>query len=216
MTTWHDEQFSWPVTRHESVVDVGVFGFLTDTVTAPDGASLQRSYLRHPGAVAVVALDQDHNVVVLHQYRHPVGMRMVELPAGLTDVAGEDWLLAAQRELAEEALLAADDWRVLVDFCCSPGSTQESIRVFLARGLHATARPEGFVVEGEEADMAVSRVPLAELVAAIFSGQMQNPALVIGVLALWAARDDLDALRPADAPWLARQAREAADAALGA
>lgn len=213
MSGWVDEQVLWPVREREQVADARIFQLVTDHVAAPDGETLVRSYLRHPGAIGIVALDDEERVVVLHQYRHPAGMRMVEIPAGLLDVAGEDYLVAAQRELAEEAELAADDWRVLADFCCSPGSTQESLRVFLARGLRPTPRPEGFAVEGEEADMAVGRVPLAQLVDGVLRGELSNPGLVVGVLALWAARDRLDALRTPDSPWHAREAKEAHDGA---
>lgn len=209
----HDEIQLWPVRSRSTKADAKVFSFVTDEVVGPGGDVLKRSYLHHPGAVGVVALDEEDRVVVVHQYRHPVGLTMVELPAGLLDVAGEDYLAAARRELAEEAELAADDWRVLVDFCASPGSTQESIRIYLARGLHPVERPHGFVVEGEEADMVVSRVPLVELVDAVLAGELNNGVLAIAVLALWARRDRLDELRSVDAPWTARAAKEAQDAA---
>ncbi|MDO5500942.1 MAG: NUDIX hydrolase, partial [Propionibacteriaceae bacterium] len=117
---------------------------------------------------------------------------------------GEDWLLAAQRELVEEAGLAAGDWRVLVDIVTTPGGVNESIRIYLARGLSSADTPEGFEPEGEEAHMDLLRVPYADLVAGILGGRLQSPTLVAGVLAYAAARDHLDDLRPADSPWPAR------------
>lgn len=208
-----DQVELWPVRRRETRADAHVFSFVTDEIVAPSGEALKRSFLHHPGAVAIIALDDEDNVVVIDQYRHPVGLRMIEPPAGLLDHEGEDYLVAAQRELAEEALLRADDWRTLADVCGSPGSSQESARIFLARGLHEAPRPDGFVVEGEEAHMSVARVPLADLVDGILAGELQNLNLVVGILTLAAAksRGSLDDLRPADAPWPARDAKRAQD-----
>lgn len=194
----------WPV-RSRRVIGRGrLFDYVTDEVETPGGKTIQRDFLDHTGAVAVIAVDEDDQVVVVHQYRHPVAFRLIEPPAGLLDQDGEDWLLAVQRELAEEAGLAADDWRVLVDVVTSPGGMNESIRIYLARRLHAAEAPDGFEPEGEEAHMEVLRVPADDLVTGILAGRLQSPTLVAGILAYAAARDDLDRLRPADAPWPAR------------
>ena len=130
-------------------------------------------------------------------------MELVEIPAGLLDLDGEEYVVAAQRELAEEAELAADRWEVLVDTCTTPGACEETLRIFLARGLRPADRPEGFVLEGEEAHMTWEFVPRADLVDAVLGGLCQNPSLVAGILALETARlsGRLDDLRPADAPW---------------
>lgn len=194
----------WPVTARRVLGRGRLFNFLSDEVETPDGDTLHRDFIDHTGAVGVIAVDDEERVVVVHQYRHPVGFRLIEPPAGLLDQDGEDWLLAAQRELAEEAGLAAADWRVLVDVLATPGGVSESIRVYLARGLSAVSSPEGFVAEGEEAHMELLRVPVDDLVAGILGGRLQSPTLVSGVLAYAAARIDPDRLRPADAPWVAR------------
>ncbi|MFG2341977.1 NUDIX domain-containing protein [Streptomyces yangpuensis] len=179
----------------------------SDEVRMPDGSTARRDYQVHPGSVCVLALDEDGQVLVLSQYRHPVRRRLWELPAGLLDVPGENPLLGAQRELYEEAHAKAEDWRVLVDFYASPGGSDEAIRVFLARGV-SEADGERYSESGsEEADMEVTRVPLAELVRGVLAGELGNPGLVTGVLALSAAlasEGGIDALRPADAPWPAR------------
>lgn len=203
-----DRPASWPVTSHQVVARGAVATFVTDQVATPDGSSIRRQYTLHPGAVGVIALDPDDRVAVVRQYRHPVAMSLIEPPAGLLDAVNEDVLAAAQRELAEEAGLAAADWRVLVDLFTSPGGTQESLRIYLARELSATAVPEGFVADGEEAHMEIAWVARADLVEAILGGRLQNPTMVAGVLALETARlsGRLDALRPADAPWPARDA----------
>ncbi|TRY16637.1 NUDIX hydrolase [Tessaracoccus rhinocerotis] len=207
-----DKPTDWQV-RDRKVLGKGwVSNFVNESVVTPSGEAVQRQYLTHPGAVAVVAWDEERDqVVVLRQYRHPVRMELVEVPAGLIDADDVDWVDAARRELAEEVELGADDWRVLVDFCTTPGSSEESLRVYLARGLSAAARPDGFVLEGEEAHMTWDWVARAELTQAVFEGRCQNPSLVVGVLALEAAvlGGRLDSLRPADAPWPIRDQRPA-------
>ncbi|MGZ6826339.1 MAG: NUDIX domain-containing protein, partial [Mycobacteriales bacterium] len=168
----------------------------------PGGTSSYRDVVRHPGAVGVVALRGDE-VLLVNQYRHPVGRRLDELPAGLLDVPGESALLAAQRELAEEAGLAAGTWQVLVDVLTSPGMADESIRVFLARDVHEVERD---VQEHEELEMTARWVRLQDAVDAALAGTLENAACVVGVLAAdAAARRGFDGLRDADAPWPARK-----------
>lgn len=201
-----DEPEAWQITRHEVLATGRVSDFVQDHVATPSGEQIVRQYVTHPGAVGIIAWDDEDRIGVVRQYRHPVRMRLVEPPAGLLDVDNEDWLDAAQRELAEEAQLAAADWRVLIDFFTTPGGCQESLRLYLARDLSPAARPDGFVVEGEEAHMSFEWVGRADLVDAVLSGRVQNPSMVAGVMALEAARlgGRLDGLRTPDAPWLAR------------
>lgn len=204
-----DAPVGWPVTE-ERVLGAGSFTTLVqDDITAPDGETLKREYLRHPGAVAIIALDPDDRIALVRQYRHAVRHRLLEPPAGLLDVVGEEYVLAAQRELAEEVGLAADRWQVLVDLFTTPGIIGEGLRVFLARDLRPVDAPEGFVKAGEEAELELSWAPLPEVVSAVLAGDLHNPALVSGILAAWAAHqqnDDFASLRPADAPWPARDA----------
>ncbi|MEL4506297.1 NUDIX hydrolase [Luteococcus sp. H138] len=201
-----DRPEAWQIDAHRVLGTGRVCSFVEDDITPPSGEQFTRQYLTHPGAVAVMALDEQNRVAVVHQYRHPVAMKLVEPPAGLLDADGESFLSAAQRELAEEALLKADDWRVLVDIFTTPGGCEESIRIYLARALSAAPRPDGFVVEDEEAHMDISWVDLDELVDEIFAGNVQSPSMVSGALALQTARlsGRLEELRPADAPWPAR------------
>ncbi|MDX2704777.1 NUDIX hydrolase [Streptomyces sp. NPDC006207] len=177
----------------------------TDDVVMPDGGVARRDYQVHPGSVAVLALDDRDRVLVLKQYRHPVRMKLWEIPAGLLDVPGENPLHAAQRELYEEAHVKAEDWRVLTDVYTTPGGCDEAVRIFLARGL-SEVEGERFEVSEEEADMEFARVPVDELVRGVLAGELHNNCLVVGVLALQAARagDGLEALRPAEAEWPAR------------
>jgi 8-oxo-dGTP pyrophosphatase MutT (NUDIX family) len=202
-----DVAADWPVVSSTQLAKGHITTFVQDEISTPGGETVKREYLYHPGAVAVIALDDDLRVALVRQYRHPVRHRLVEPPAGLLDVEGEDYLRGIQRELAEEVGLAASDWRVLVDLFSSPGMASETLRVYLARGLSLADAPDGFLAEGEEADMDAVWAPLEDLVDAVLSGDVHNPNIVSGVLAAWVAsqRDGFDALRPADAPWPSRE-----------
>jgi len=206
-----DSPEQWPIAGHRLLASGTVTDFVEDDVATPHGQLMRRQYTLHPGAVGVIAVDDEDRIAVVVQYRHPVAHRLVEPPAGLLDLDGEDYLVAVQRELAEEAGLAASDWRVLVDVFTTPGATQESVRVYLARGLSEALRPDGFEAEAEEAVMEIAWAERAHLVDAILAGRLQNPVMVAGVLALEAATASgrLDRLRPADAPWPSRDVREA-------
>ncbi|WP_286309148.1 NUDIX domain-containing protein [Agromyces mangrovi Wang et al. 2018] len=183
----------------ERVFTGRVWNLRRDTVEYGDGR-IVREYVDHTGAVAVLALDDDDRAFLIQQYRHPVRTRDWEIPAGLLDIDGEPPLEAAQRELAEEADLEADDWSVLTEFYNSPGGSDEALRIYLARGLRPTAEP--FPREAEEADMQTRWVPLDELVEAVLARRVQNAALVIAALAASASRAaGWATLAPADAPW---------------
>ncbi len=200
---------AWPISNHHELAEGHIFTVVADEVITPDGGRMTREYIRHPGAVAVIGLASSETgterVVLVRQYRHPVGHLLLEPPAGLLDVAGESGLLAAQRELAEEVGLQASDWRVLADVFSSPGMATEAIRIFLARGLSMVDRPDGFVLDGEEVHMETVWAELDDLADAVLGGRVGNPSLCTGVLAAVAARArGYDALRPADAPWSAR------------
>jgi len=183
----------------ETVYEGHVITLVTDTVRMPDGGSSEREVVRHPGAVAVVAVDGDGDVVLLRQYRHPVGGYLWELPAGLRDADGEPPLETAKRELAEEVQLAAERWSLLTTSYSSPGFCDEQVLVYLAEGLSDVDRPEGFTAEHEELDMQVERVPLADAVQRIYDGDIRNAAAVIGLLAAAQQRVAKPRLRPVDA-----------------
>jgi 8-oxo-dGTP pyrophosphatase MutT (NUDIX family) len=147
-------------------------------------------------------------VVLVNQYRHAVRARLDELPAGLLDLEGESALDAAKRELAEETALAADEWDVLVDLHSSPGFSNEAVRVYLARGLRPVDDGDVFQPEHEELTLTVERVPLAEAVHQVLSGNLTNASAVAGLLAAVHGRaTGWRDLRPADAKWPARPGR---------
>jgi len=189
------------VVHSETRMHARVWDVVTDTVELPGGENVVRDVVLHPSAVAVLALDDDDAVLVVHQYRHPVRATLWELPAGLLDVAGEDPLAAAGRELWEETHHHADDWAVLIDFASSPGYCDEAIRVYLVRGARPSDGPP-HERRGEERDMPVRWVPLDRLRDGVLRGDLHNPTLVAGVLAATVARDHgWASLRPPDAPW---------------
>jgi len=177
-----------------------IFALRADEVRMPGGSTARREIVEHYGAVAVVALDDDGRIVLVHQYRHAFGRRLWELPAGLLDVSGEPAHVSAARELTEEAGLTAQTWHTLVDVDSSPGFSDESVRVFLATGLSDIGRPEG---HDEEADLTVERVALEAAVAKVYSGEIVNSISVAGILAAH-AMPGIDALRAVDAPWTDR------------
>jgi ADP-ribose pyrophosphatase len=203
MSDPHDHR----VQSTETVFRGRVISVRKDVVSMPGDTTSQRDVVVHPGAVGVVALDDQDRVLLVTQYRHPVLRRLEELPAGLLDKPGEPALEAAQRELMEEAGLAAQTWDVLVDTLTSPGMTDEAIRVFLARDVSEVDRE---VQEHEEADMTSEFVPLDEAVRRALDGRLENAMAVVGVLAAdRARRDGFAGLRPADAPWPAQKQSEA-------
>lgn len=187
------------VTSTETVYSGAILALRLDEVDMPGGRTAQREVIEHHGAVAVVARDDSGAVAMIRQYRHPVGRRLLEIPAGLLDGgADESALDAARRELAEEADLAADRWSVLVDLVTSPGFTDEAVRVYLAEGLRRLPAAER---EHEEADLVVEWVALADAVSLVLSGELVNATAVAGVLALAAADATGTPTRESDGAW---------------
>jgi ADP-ribose pyrophosphatase len=179
-----------------------IWDVVRDRVELDGERAVTREYLRHPGAVTVLALDEADRVLMIRQYRHATRMELWELPAGLLDVDGEPPLAAAKRELAEEADLVAADWHVLVDWFNSPGGMDEALRLYLARDVAPVADADRHERFDEELDMPTRWVPLDEARDAVLSGRIHNPGSVVGILAACAARDTgWTTLRPADAPW---------------
>jgi ADP-ribose pyrophosphatase len=198
-----DQPYRAPVLGSETPFSGRVWNVRRDRVDYA-GAELVREYVDHPGAVAVLALDEHDRVLLIRQYRHPVGMRELELPAGLLDVMGENPLDAARRELAEEADLAAEEWALLTEFVTSPGSNSEAVRVYLARGLTALS---AFARTEEEADLEVLWLPLDDAVDAVLARRIGNSIACIALLAAHVLRNRAwVGLGSADEAWAARPA----------
>jgi ADP-ribose pyrophosphatase len=175
-----------------------IFTVYSDRVTMSAGQTVGRDVVQARGAVGVVALDDVDRVVLIKQYRHAVGTRLWELPAGLRDVDGEDPVRTAVRELAEEADLVAGRYDLLVELHTSPGFTDEMIKLYLARDLRPVPEAERHQRRDEEADLEIAWFDLHEAVAMVFRGEITNAAAVGGLLAAARARDEGWAtLRPA-------------------
>jgi len=191
--------FTHETTGRTSRYEGPIFQVYSDQVTMPGGHTVTRDVVENLGAVGVVALDDMGRVAMIRQYRHAVGQRLWELPAGLRDVDGEALVHGAARELAEEADLVAGRYDLLIDLHTSPGFSNEVIRLFLARSLTPVPSEDRFQRTDEEAELEVAWIDLDEAVAMIFRGEITNAAAVGGLLAAARARDEGWAtLRPAD------------------
>ncbi|MBC3185613.1 NUDIX hydrolase [Corynebacterium sp. zg-331] len=185
----------YEITDSRVLLDAAIIAVRRDAVTMPGGRSAHREIVEHFGAVAVVAHDGER-LALVRQYRHPLGRRLWELPAGLLDIAGEDAVDAARRELMEEAGLSARRWEMLLDVATSPGVSDEVTRVYLATGLAPTPRPEP---RDEEADMELAWVTLAQAKEMILRGEIVNAVAVAGI---FAAAEGMT--RPVDTPFALR------------
>ena len=195
-----DKAERWPVVAASEQMKSWPITVRTDRVQMPDRTYAERTVVTHPGAVAVLALDDARRVLMIRQYRHPVERLLWEIPAGLRDADGEPPLRTAQRELLEETGYRAREWHTLVDYFTSPGISSERIRIFLARGIE----PAGEVAherEHEEKFIVADWVPLDEAVHLAMAGKFHNGPAITGVLAGYAAcSGGFSELRPATAP----------------
>jgi ADP-ribose pyrophosphatase len=202
VTELRDETAGWPVAGSAVLARARIVTLRQDDVQLPDGEQVVREVVEHPGAVAIVAIDEADRVLMIRQYRHPVGAMLWELPAGLRDVPGEPLLETARRELLEEAGYQAADWHVLADYLSSPGISTERVRVYLARNLtEVPARQNEYVRQHEEAYLTVAWVPLAEAVRAVLAGDLHNGVAIVGILSAYAVHAaGFRELRPSGEP----------------
>lgn len=156
-----------------------VVSLAVGTFRGPDGSEFTREIVHHPGAVSVVAVDGDGRVPLVRQYRAPLDDWLLELPAGKLDVAGEDPMVCARRELVEEVGLTASDWSLLTTFHHSPGFCDEVGRVYLARDLSEVPSARQGI---EESVMTVEWWPLADVPAMVRDGVVHDAKSVIGLL----------------------------------
>ena len=151
------------------IFDGRILHVFEDTVRLPNGAAASREYLRHIGAVCVIPVLEDGSVLVERQYRYPVDRVITEIPAGKLNDKQEDPLLAAQRELREETGLTASHWESLGIFYPAPAYSDETIHMFLAKGLHLGAQQ----LDADEF-LEVTSVPLADLAEQILRGEIPD------------------------------------------
>ena len=178
-----DRPMSWPVVETRDLHrDDWVVALREDVITRPGHSErFSRISLEHPGAVVVLAVDDDERVMCLRQYRHTSGHEFVELPAGLKDAGDEPPVETAKRELREEVELEATDWRLLLSTFGSAGISDEVHDIFLARGLSHAPRGD-FEMRHEEAEMQPFWVPMADLLDAVLEGRVRQGPLVQAVL----------------------------------
>jgi ADP-ribose pyrophosphatase len=147
-----------------------------DLVRLPDGGQSVREYVRHPGAVVMVALFDDGRVLLERQFRYPHGREFIELPAGKLE-PGEPHLETAKRELLEETGYVASDWRRLGVLHPSVAYTDEAIELFLAKGL---TKKEARLDDGEF--LEVLEVPFGEALAMVRDGRITDAKSIAGLL----------------------------------
>ncbi|WP_124054751.1 NUDIX domain-containing protein [Arcanobacterium ihumii] len=165
----------------------GIFDIRDDRIEFKSGDVVQRQYMKHDDAVAIVPLRHNGTnweILLIRQYRHAPRRIFWEIPAGLRDIAGEESLLCAKRELEEETGLAAQDWRKLVSFYTSPGCSDENLEIYVAIDPVPSENKSGFTAEAEEREIVSQWFEIGDIRDAILTSRLQSPTLVLGVLAV--------------------------------
>ncbi len=173
-SAWFETLGSREAYRGFSVVRV-------DRIRTPDGAEVEREVVERPAAVGVVPITPEGRVLLLHQYRQPVRQLLVELPAGLMDVAGEDPADTAQRELVEELGMRAGTLEPLTSFWNSAGWSDERTHLYLGQQLEPAEPPGGYEASAEERHLEVVSLDLDDAVRAVRDGEITDAKTVIGL-----------------------------------
>ena len=164
-------------TNSEEIFDGVVLHVQRDTVKLPNGGEAVREVIRHIGAVCVIPVLENNDVVMERQFRYPLDRVILEIPAGKLDAADEDRFSAIQRELREETGYTADEWTVLGDFHPAPAYSDEYITMYMARKLR---RGNRHLDEDEFLD--VCTVPLKDLVEDVMAGKISDAKTQVCVL----------------------------------
>lgn len=177
-----DSPAAWPVASTTPRYESSYLNVRTDVIVDPTGGQHERVVVQPRGAVAVLAIDEDARLLVVEQYRHPVGARLLELPAGTLDVEGESALAAAERELIEEGDVVAATWEEMLRLTATPGYSTERWRLFRATDLSPVPHHERAERHAEEADLEQWWMPLDEAVQAIFDGRISNALAIAAIM----------------------------------
>ena len=174
-----DEQKKLSETKisSEEIFDGLVLHVVRDTVKLPNGHSSIREVIRHIGAVCVIPVTENNEVIVERQYRYPLDRVILEIPAGKLDAPDEDRLSAIQRELREETGYTADEWTVIGDFHPAPAYSDEYITMYLARGLHKGQQD----LDADEF-LDIYTIPLKDLVEDVMSGKISDAKTQVCIL----------------------------------
>lgn len=189
--THGDSPAVWPVASTTLRYESAFLNVRTDDIVDPTGDVHHRVVVQPRGAVAVLALDEDSRVLLVEQYRHPVGARLLELPAGTLDVDGESALAAAQRELIEEGDVAAATWEDLIALWATPGYSTERWQLYRATDLSPVPHHERSQRHAEEADLEQWWMPLHDAVQAVFDGRISNALAVSGIMSEMVRRSQM-------------------------
>ncbi|MGD0152137.1 MAG: NUDIX hydrolase [Thermacetogeniaceae bacterium] len=149
-----------------------------DTVCLPNGETATREVIEHPGAVAVIALTDRDDLLMVRQYRHPTAEILLEIPAGKRD-QGESPLVCARRELEEETGYRAEQWEILFSYYTTPGFSDELLYIVKASGLK-----QGQAHTDEEEFIEVVTVPVDEALRMVYRGEIRDAKTIIGILAV--------------------------------
>jgi ADP-ribose pyrophosphatase len=159
-----------------------------DTVRLENGRLTKREIVEHPGAVAVVALDEDDNVILVRQFRKAAERELLEIPAGTLE-AGEEPIACARRELKEETGYQAECLEQVGSFYPSPGFCTECIRLYLATGLQ-----KGRSAPEDDEAIETIKVPLSDIPAMVSRGEICDGKTIAGLLSVLLLRYSLDFL----------------------
>jgi len=176
-----DQNLNLPVISSDLVFGGRIWDVVSERFEFGD-QKLTREFVRHPGAVAVVAIDDQQRVLMIQQYRHPVRKKLWELPAGLLDIEGEAKAHAAERELMEETGYRAGRIEPLIDFYTTPGGNSEQISIFLATELELVGHNEE--LEGEETQLLVEWIPVSVVLESVLKSEVMSPTTMVGVMAM--------------------------------
>jgi ADP-ribose pyrophosphatase len=159
--------------------------FRVDTIERTDGTTGTRDVVGHPGAVAVLALDDAGRLLMVRQWRVPAGRALLEIPAGTLDVhegVTEDPDVAARRELEEETGHRAATWRKLAEFWTAPGFASELMHLYLATDMAGVGADDARLAPDEDERLELRHVPLDEAIAMVDAGELGDAKSILGVL----------------------------------
>ncbi|MCR5175838.1 MAG: NUDIX hydrolase [Anaerovibrio sp.] len=161
----------------EKIYDGNLLHIRKDKVRLPNGSNAYREWVKHPGAAAVLPFTDDGKVILVRQYRYPIGEVTLEIPAGKLDAAGEDPLMCAKRELSEETGYTAEEYTFLSKLATSVGFSDEVIYIYAARGLKA-----GRQHTDDDEFINVVRITLQEAVEMVLDGRINDGKSVTAIL----------------------------------